>query len=119
METKHVQSEAAAQARLEIALAVAMHIYQDTRRGMLLYFVCLVNVIKLLERVLFQMPRRMLTQASTIFEDAHGYVFHINTQFVQSWRVRDGLAINFKYANLRTRPLISFWKTISKRNLAY
>lgn len=81
------QSEAAAQARFNISMALALHMYRDLMRRLSIFLLCILNAISLLERSLTQMPRRMLTQASTIFEDAHGYIFYINAQFVQTWRV--------------------------------
>ena len=83
----HSQSERAAQIRFEMLLLVLLSVYRDMVQKLVLLGAALLSGFVMLHRSITQMPRQMLTHASTIFEDAHGYVFYINTQFIQSWRV--------------------------------
>ena len=73
---------------LDQAEANAARRFDAIMQCLFLLYVFMLNNMDLLQRVLYQIPRSMLRQASTIFEDAHGYISHINIDFVQSWEVR-------------------------------
>lgn len=82
------QIEDAMRSCFDRAEARAARRFHAVMQCLLLLYVCMLNNMDLLQRVLYQIPRSMLRQASTIFEDAHGYISHINIDFVQSWEVR-------------------------------
>jgi len=55
--------------------------------AMILLFVCLMSMMKVMGRMLENIPQRMLMNNAVIFEDAHAFKYPIYTQFMDSWDV--------------------------------
>ena len=45
------------------------------------------ELIKIMNHILSKMPQRISAPALTVFEDAAGHVYQIDTQLLQTWRV--------------------------------
>jgi hypothetical protein len=81
---RHDRADAAAKLRLAILLTLLVQMYVDIKA-----LICVAGTrwIQLLEHIFSSIPRNTLTQALTVLKDAHGFIYHIDTQFVQTWEV--------------------------------